>query len=70
MFRFTPLEDWLEDRYRTALTDADIARLIGVPRDAIRKLRRDGLDAFAADVIAVGLGVHPSTIWRDWWRTE
>ena len=70
MLRFHALEDFLENRYRAVLTDADIARLIDYPRDSIRRLRRDGLTVWQSDEIAIGLGVHPSRIWPDWWKAD
>ena len=64
---FQRLESFLIERYRTALTDADIAVRINVPRDSIRKLRKHGLGVWEADEIAIRLGVHPCRIWSDWW---
>jgi hypothetical protein len=67
MLPFYRLEEYLSERYRMAFTDADIALRIGVNREMIRRYRRLGVDPFEADRLAVSLGMHPATIWPEWW---
>lgn len=36
-------------------------------RQRVVRLRGRMIDEYLADAIAVGLGVHPSEIWDNWW---
>lgn len=42
------------------------AKVLGVTRHAIYKVRRRGLSEFQADELAVRAGWHPTEIWDDW----
>ena len=47
------------------------ADLLGIDKRTLRRWRRDGLDEYQADRVAVALGTHPSLIWgQDRWREE
>lgn len=43
-----------------------VSRRLGMNRRRVYRLLRSGLDAYQADAVATGLGVHPSRIWSDW----
>lgn len=49
-------------------TRATVAQLVGIHRDTLRKWeRRGGLTPWAADRAACALGLHPASIWADWY---
>lgn len=46
-----------------------VAQMAGVHRGAAaRWLERGWLDEGRADLVAIGLGVHPGELWPSWWQ--
>ncbi len=49
---------------------ADVAAMAGMSHEAIRIAVRPGAETISlaqADRIAIGLGIHPSELWPEWW---
>ncbi len=47
--------------------DRTVAELLGVHRRAVSRAREHGLTDRMADRWACRLGVHPGTVWPQWW---
>ena len=47
--------------------DRTVAELLGVHRRAVSRAREHGLTDRMADRWACRLGVHPGTVWSEWW---
>ena len=47
-----------------------IADVIGVDRHVVLRYRGDGVTVYEADEIGIGLGIHPSCVWPDWWTAD
>lgn len=55
-------------RYHTTPTRGDYARALGVEISTIDAWKRLGIPWHKADRIAVEVvGVHPGSIWPEWW---
>lgn len=44
-----------------------LAALVGVTDRQVRRAVVDGLNPITADRWAVANGLHPSTVWSNWW---
>lgn len=49
-------------------TTAALAEMMGVSPRAIHRWRAEGLSELTADRAAVTLGLHPASIWPEWWE--
>lgn len=79
---FVPVDAYIESRFgnRTVPSDRDgaqwtmqstqdmLALTVGVHRTVIYKWRKYGLSPVQADYIAIRLGIHPATLWDEWFR--
>jgi len=79
---FDPIEEYIQVRFGnrviptvclggewTLQSPQDmLASLIGTGRSTIYKWRREGVTIETADRIAIGLGLHPSALWLEWYR--
>lgn len=79
---FAPIEEYIQVRFGnrviptvcnggewTLQSPQDMLALtIGTGRSTIYKWRREGVTVDTADRIAIALGLHPSTLWPDWYR--
>lgn len=45
----------------------EIAVELGIQYRQLHRLRRSGLTVEEADRFAVGVGMHPSSVWSSWW---
>ena len=45
-----------------------LARLLGVDRQRVYRMRRGGITADQADFLAVMFGCHPTEVWPDWYE--
>jgi lambda repressor-like predicted transcriptional regulator len=84
MLPFHPLELYAEERFGGRVVNSPrpgaewtlqspldmVAVTVGVARSTIYKWRRSGLTLFQADRVAIALGVHPSTLWPDWFTVD
>lgn len=67
-----------EKLYRKILQDVDIELIsdkdmgirLGVSERQIRNAKFDGMDAYAADLLCVRAGYHPTEIFDDWVNME
>jgi hypothetical protein len=61
----------IETRARHLCADPDnvteIARVLGLSRTQVYRYRTNGVNARAADELAVHIGFHPLEIWPDWY---
>jgi phage terminase Nu1 subunit (DNA packaging protein) len=48
------------------LNNSELARRTGYALRTIQRWSTDGIPLYSADRLAIRLGVHPSTIWTDW----
>lgn len=56
----------MENRVKTEdMNDTELARRLGVGREALRGFRQRGLNVFQADRLSCNLGVHPTHFWGD-----
>lgn len=47
----------------------DLAAILGVSRRTIERWGAEGISVWRADELAIkGLGVHPASIWSDWYE--
>lgn len=53
-----------------ARTKTDMAIAIGVSDWTLRQWKIEDVPEYAADSLAVRLGLHPSLIWTDWFDIE
>jgi hypothetical protein len=59
--------NWVPHRGRVGV--AQIADITGIGRRRLYAWRKQGnLPSHVADLLAVSIGQHPSTIWRNWWN--
>ena len=71
---FAPLAEFcasranLDDKVNTITTVGLIQRATGTDRTVIRRWQQRGVMLWTADRLACGLGVHPTTIWPDWYE--
>jgi len=66
-FPLAPLER-LARNGDAEMTTITLASALGVDRRTIHKWRRTGLSEWQADRAAITLGVHPGTVWAEWWQ--
>lgn len=53
-----------------AKTQTEMAAEIGVTRETVHRWKVTGVPEYAADALAIRLGLHPSIIWTDWFDIE
>jgi hypothetical protein len=71
---FAPIDEWCHRhlRYTTPqgvqlpCSERLIAQAVGLDHRAVQRLRRDGLDVFQADRLAIRLGLLPHELWDDY----
>lgn len=62
--------DWYELRYGR-WNHKSFERTTGFDATVFHRWRKKGgIPVYAADKVAIAYGVHPSRIWRDWFRLE
>lgn len=49
-------------------SQGEIAVEIGVTRETVGRWKIGGVPEYSADSLAICLGLHPSTIWPDWFE--
>lgn len=62
-FDFVNIERFLNETRTNEICDH-----LGVSADLINRYRKEGLDAFEADAVAVKLHEHVGTIWPEWFE--
>lgn len=79
---FDPVEAYAEIRFGNRAVPSDrpgaewtlqspletLALAVGARRTSVYRWRRNGLSVLQADRIAIALGLHPSTLWPEWYN--
>lgn len=55
-------------KLKTGSNTGTLAELTGYNRRTLVRWRREGIPLEDADRIAVALGLHPASIWSEWWQ--